>query len=245
MDSDDLKHKKKNKKHKQKKEKKETDRKKSKRKHDSMTESLDETLESKRINTHSEQEKSGEHRGDSTLDDKEKKQKNKKRRRKDKKREPSTLESTDHSSEEQALLATPIYSSSSRKKKKTRRHSKEYQPDTTDDASFKETDVPILEGVMVTDEDQQPIMVLVDKQNGIVYSTVHSIQDDGSRVQIGIWTNGQIECFPKSSSPSSSFHKENEDKDESGKCRGVFSVGFLLVLRKKGCMFRSRLETFP
>lgn len=59
-------------------------------------------------------------------------------------------------------------------------------------------DVPLLEGAMVNNHDGQQQMVLVDKRNGMVYSTIQPLLTDGSRPQIGTWNNGQIQLFPMS-----------------------------------------------
>jgi hypothetical protein len=78
--------------------------------------------------------------------------------------------------------------------KKSKTKHKDYKNDTPTDS----TNVAVLEGAMVDDHDQQQqIMVLVDKKNGIVYSTVEPPLPDGSRQKIGVWKNGKIQLFPK------------------------------------------------
>jgi hypothetical protein len=51
---------------------------------------------------------------------------------------------------------------------------------------------------MVDDPNGQQQMVLVDKRHGRVYSTAQPVLPDGSRPQIGVWNNGHIELFERS-----------------------------------------------
>ena len=84
-------------------------------------------------------------------------------------------------------------------------------------------DVPLLEGVLVDDHNGQQVMVLVDKQNGRVYSTDQPLLSDGSRPQVGEWNHGQIHLWEPPSAKGGDDRATHASPPHPGKYYGVHS----------------------